>query len=109
MTVKQDAPDSGTQKDPVCGMTVEPSAERTFDYRDKTYYFCSDKCLAKFKNNPELYLNEDNKQQTETSPTGEYTCPMHPEVSQEGPGECPVCGMALEPVVPERWKYMDWL
>lgn len=95
---KENAAESILQ-DPVCGMEVEPSDERKFNYRDKTYYFCSDKCLAKFKDNPDLYTDKAKKPKPAASPSGDYTCPMHPEVTQDGPGECPICGMALEPTV----------
>jgi Cu+-exporting ATPase len=87
-------------KDPVCGMNVSnPSDERTFDYQDKAYYFCSNKCLEKFKKNPEQYLGQSEKLKPAASPSGSYTCPMHPEISQDHPGQCPICGMALEPKV----------
>src|SRR5260370_9787442 len=83
--------------DPVCGMTVEPQhAAGTSVYRGQTYYFCSQGCLAKFEANPERYL----RPAAEAGPAQsvEYTCPMHSEVRQIGPGACPKCGMALEPV-----------
>jgi Cu+-exporting ATPase len=87
-------------KDPVCGMDVaNPSDEREFNYQDETYYFCSDKCLAKFEKDPEHYLHKTEKPHTVAASSGSYTCPMHPEVSQDHPGECPICGMALEPKV----------
>ena len=82
--------------DPVCGMTVDPhSARNRADYRGHTYYFCSAGCRAKFVNDPQKYLGE-----REPEPVAEgaiYTCPMHPEIRQVGPGACPICGMALEP------------
>ena len=82
--------------DPVCGMTVDPhSARNRADYRGHTYYFCSAGCRAKFVNDPQKYLGE-----REPEPVAEgtiYTCPMHPEIRQIGPGACPICGMALEP------------
>jgi len=88
-------------RDPVCGMTVDPaSAAGSVDYGGHTYYFCSKGCAAKFQADPEKYLHP----QTETEPMpaasagGEHTCPMHPEVRKVGPGACPKCGMALEPV-----------
>jgi Cu+-exporting ATPase len=100
--------------DPVCGMQVDPAtAAGQFEYEGHTYYFCSASCLAKFKAQPSKYLAPVG---TEAScPTGVctipmspaetgvvWTCPMHPEVRQSGPGACPICGMALEPVVPTR-------
>src|SRR6056297_264915 len=84
-------------KDPVCGMQVnEEGAAGTTEYSDETYYFCSKKCLQKFEAAPEKHLEERN----EAPPAGDqriYTCPMHPEIEQVGPGDCPKCGMALEP------------
>lgn len=93
--------------DPVCGMTVDPnSAAGSFEYKRQTYYFCSAHCLNKFRQDPESFLKEPTEttaieppetQPAKLSPAG-YTCPMHPEVKQEGPGSCPKCGMALEPM-----------
>jgi P-type Cu+ transporter len=86
--------------DPVCGMTVEPQrAAGSSEYQDKTYHFCSTGCVAKFEADPEKYLHSGAKVEPMLlSPgTAEYTCPMHPEVRQIGPGTCPKCGMALEP------------
>src|SRR5947209_3992258 len=87
--------------DPVCGMTVVPStAAGHFDYDGRTYYFCSTGCLERFRANPEQFVNprvapSDKK----PAPSDvDYTCPMHPEIRQKGPGSCPICGMALEPV-----------
>ena len=84
-------------KDPVCGMDVSPAtAAGSLAYRGQTYYFCAKSCLAKFQADPEKYLAS-----TPVAPPPqtdvEYTCPMHPEVIQMGPGTCPICGMALEP------------
>ncbi len=83
-------------RDPVCGMTVDPGhAAGSSPYQGKTYYFCSKGCAAKFQAAPEKYLRRESA----PAPLGvEYTCPMHPEVRQIGPGSCPKCGMALEPV-----------
>ncbi|MDD5457996.1 MAG: heavy metal translocating P-type ATPase [Phycisphaerae bacterium] len=87
-------------KDPVCGMTVSDlSDEWKFEYKGRFYFFCSSGCLTKFKADPEAYLHKTEKGQTDASPSGSYTCPMHPEVLQDHPGECPICGMALEPKV----------
>jgi Cu+-exporting ATPase len=88
--------------DPVCGMTVDPQhAAGSSAYEGKTYFFCSKGCLAKFESNPEKYLRpaaQPEPMGTEAASAGtEYTCPMHPEVRQIGPGSCPKCGMALEP------------
>ncbi len=88
--------------DPVCGMTVDPRhAAGSSAYQGKTYYFCSKGCVARFETNPEKYLHPaapPETMDTEITAAGiEYTCPMHPEVRQIGPGSCPKCGMALEP------------
>ena len=87
--------------DPVCGMSVEPgTAAGKYDFDGKTYYFCSTGCLNKFKQNPANYLDE--KTEEKASPDTEdveYTCPMHPQIVQMGPGSCPICGMALEPKI----------
>jgi Cu+-exporting ATPase len=88
--------------DPVCGMSVDPvTAAGKYAHEGKTYYFCNPRCLQKFKANPEHYLKLREPSLSEMSEGGgEYTCPMHPEVVQEGPGSCPKCGMALEPMHP---------
>jgi Cu+-exporting ATPase len=84
--------------DPVCGMTVSPeSSMGSFDYQGQTYYFCAVSCLNKFRQDPEAFLSP--KPAAPTPEGVEYTCPMHPEVLQIGPGSCPFCGMALEPKV----------
>lgn len=87
---------AGEFTDPVCGMRVSPeSAAGTHEYKGETYYFCSPGCLDKFRTDPEKYLSP---QRAEDKPKDvEYTCPMHPEIVQIGPGSCPICGMALEP------------
>ncbi len=87
-----------THIDPVCGMTVNPAtAAGKHEYSGKTYYFCSTHCLHKFSADPESALHPKPKAPAPTDV--EYTCPMHPEVIQIGPGSCPKCGMALEPKV----------
>ncbi len=103
--------------DPVCGMTVNPdTAAGSFEFEGETYYFCAVGCLNKFRQNPTSFLNKKEtapapvqisrtKENTETQNSkpktqnreAEYTCPMHPEILQIGPGSCPICGMALEP------------
>ena len=108
----------GTKKvrDPVCGMMIDPDrAAGKFDYQGQTYYFCNPSCLKKFQANPDVYIS------TPPTPSGQmldviqptakieggrrkaeggnkYTCPMHPEIVRDGPGSCPICGMALEPM-----------
>jgi P-type Cu+ transporter len=86
--------------DPVCGMTISPDdAVGHVDYKGQTYYFCSESCLERFRSTPDAFLGE-----RPTVPVAaadmerEYTCPMDPDVRQKGPGACPKCGMALEPV-----------
>jgi Cu+-exporting ATPase len=85
--------------DPVCGMTVDPhAAKHRHDHQGRTYYFCSAGCRAKFAADPLKYLGGTSAQ--DAAPEGTiYTCPMHPQVRQVGPGNCPICGMALEPDV----------
>lgn len=92
----EDATQSEAQ-DPVCGMTVKKqNASHTLDHKGEHYYFCSSKCQSKFKVSPERYLSDAPEE--DDLPAGTiYTCPMHPEVEQVGPGSCPFCGMALEP------------
>jgi P-type Cu+ transporter len=82
--------------DPVCGMTVDPrtSAHR-HSHAGHDYFFCSAGCRAKFAAAPNKYLGDAPA----AAPGAIYTCPMHPEIRQEGPGHCPICGMALEPVL----------
>ena len=86
--------------DPVCGMKVTPGPDAiSTDYAGETYYFCRAGCRDKFAADPEKYLS--NQGEPEPAPPGTlYTCPMDPEIVQEGPGSCPICGMALEPMSP---------
>jgi Cu+-exporting ATPase len=100
-------PDSATHQsviDPVCGMTVNPTdAAGSSSYNGTAYHFCSKHCLQKFKAHPEAFLaapSEVAPVATSSAAAGKYTCPMHPEVVQDGPGTCPKCGMALEPMQP---------
>jgi Cu+-exporting ATPase len=85
--------------DPVCGMKVDPqrSAHR-HSHRGRDYFFCSAGCRAKFAADPEKYL-APVPPPAPSAAHAIYTCPMHPEIRQVGPGHCPICGMALEPVV----------
>src|SRR5688572_32731901 len=83
--------------DPVCGMTVDPaSAAGHVDYQGKTYHFCSKHCLQAFSADPAKFLA--GKAKPEAPAAAQYTCPMHPEIVQVGPGSCPKCGMALVPM-----------
>ncbi|MCO6511458.1 MAG: heavy metal translocating P-type ATPase [Aridibacter famidurans] len=86
-------------KDPVCGMTVVPeTAFGSSTIEDQTYYFCSEKCKGKFDREQYRYTGKDDQADDPVGPEGvEYTCPMHPEIVQDKPGSCPICGMALEP------------
>jgi Cu+-exporting ATPase len=87
--------------DPVCGMSVDPhAAEHRASFQGRPHYFCCAGCKAKFEASPERYLNKEASA-AEPVPEGAiYTCPMHPEIRREGPGSCPICGMALEPELP---------
>ncbi|WP_283206071.1 heavy metal translocating P-type ATPase, partial [Methylobacterium isbiliense] len=92
----------GTVKDPVCGMTVDPhTAKHRAQHNGHPYYFCSAGCQAKFTADPARYLDlASAAAKAEPVPEGTiYTCPMHPDVRQVGPGACPICGMALEPLL----------
>lgn len=83
--------------DPVCGMQVSLDAEYQYVYEANCYRFCCGGCLEKFKQQPEHYLNKQHsKSDQEDDPSSLYTCPMHLEIEQLGPGSCPKCGMALE-------------
>src|SRR5690606_6824571 len=88
-------------KDPVCGMEVDPqTAEHFLTYEGHTHYFCSASCKAKFEADPAQYLGGGVDVETSQVPEGTiWTCPTHPEIRQDGPGSCPICGMALEPLV----------
>jgi Cu+-exporting ATPase len=86
--------------DPVCGMTVDPHATpHRHTHQRRTYYFCSAGCLRKFTADPAKYLGAQADAPPEPQAGAIYTCPMHPEIRQVGPGNCPICGMALEPVL----------
>ncbi|MEO7324954.1 MAG: YHS domain-containing protein, partial [Dokdonella sp.] len=93
------SPDN-TVLDPVCGMHVDPhTTQHRADHAGHPYYFCSARCQEKFAADPDRYLSAS----IAAAPVIEgtiYTCPMHPEVQQVGPGSCPKCGMALEPMLP---------
>lgn len=91
-----------SRTDPVCGMKVDPAtASHHLDHAGENHYFCSARCLEKFRADPEKYLHPEKTSDTANVPEGAiYTCPMHPEIRQTGPGTCPICGMALEPETP---------
>jgi Cu+-exporting ATPase len=94
------APDGPTAIDPVCGMTVKLNAGKpSFKYKGEEYHFCNPKCHDRFEADPYFYLSGNNKKKKGAEKTNAlYTCPMDPEIVQEGPGTCPICGMALEPM-----------
>ena len=88
------------EKDPVCGMNVDPgSAKHSAEYGGHAHYFCSQGCKAKFVADPLSYIGEKPQPPARVPEDTIYTCPMHPEIRQTGPGNCPICGMALEPDV----------
>ena len=98
--------------DPVCGMTIS-SAEAVgrVEYDRQIYFFCSNNCLEQFKANPETFVRPSANHHRSAAPAvseGEYTCPMDPEVRQAGPGPCPKCGMALEPVMISHATKTEW-
>ena len=107
-------------RDPVCGMTVDPaSAAGSAEHAGTTYQFCSRHCLEQFRNSPTTYVaaptvtaNPTVYRSTHPPSSAnavhaavKYTCPMHPEIIRDGPGTCPKCGMALEPMAPQA----DWV
>jgi P-type Cu+ transporter len=84
--------------DPICGMTVDPeSAKHKIEYNGRTFYFCSGACKSKFTADPPKYLIMKAERGEPGASAAIYTCPMHPQIEQVGPGSCPICGMALEP------------
>ncbi len=86
-------------KDPVCGMNVDPATAKHSAVHDgRTFHFCSGGCKIRFEADPRKYLSPGPAEPVDEHAV--YTCPMHPEIHQEGPGDCPICGMALEPMVP---------
>ena len=96
--------------DPVCGMTISTDdAVGHVEYQGRTYYFCSDSCVEQFRATPDAFLGD--RPVTPATPADmerEYTCPMDPEVRQKGPGACPKCGMALEPVDVAPLTRTEW-
>ena len=96
-----EAPEPHQVRDPVCGMSVDPHTSlHRATHAGRTQYFCSAGCKTKFEAEPQRYLNPAQTKPTAPTPVGTiYTCPMHPQVRQVGPGNCPICGMALEPEI----------
>src|SRR5437868_641740 len=85
-------------RDPVCGMSVDPAtAKHEAEHAGQRYFFCSAGCRTKFVAHPARYLSTAPGPPAPTPEGAIYTCPMHPQIRQTGPGACPICGMALEP------------
>jgi Cu+-exporting ATPase len=95
-------PVADSVRDPVCGMTVDPAASRhRFEHTGRTFHFCSAGCREKFAADPARYPEATRAAPRPTAAPGTiYTCPMHPQIRQDHPGACPICGMALEPLAP---------
>jgi Cu+-exporting ATPase len=92
---------AATATDPVCGMAVDPAkTAHHAEHAGHEYHFCRAGCRTKFVANPDAYLGDKPKPEPMATPGAIWTCPMHPQVRQEGPGTCPICGMALEPEEP---------
>jgi Cu+-exporting ATPase len=93
--------DGGAARDPVCGMTVDPATARhRAEHDGQSYFFCGAGCRTKFLAEPQRYLARDAGPRPAEPAGTQWTCPMHPEVVRDGPGSCPICGMALEPMTP---------
>ncbi len=99
------SPEAAPPEDPVCGMTVRSDGEHRLVHSGTTYFFCSERCKARFREAPERFLGRASAEAAEgeepppkRAAAVKYTCPMHPEIVQDGPGSCPKCGMALEPM-----------
>ncbi|MFP1645105.1 heavy metal translocating P-type ATPase [Pontitalea aquivivens] len=92
----------GTARDPVCGMTVAVKPDGLHaEFGKKTFHFCSERCRTKFQADPWFYASgRAAGRKTAAAANVQYTCPMHPEIIRDAPGSCPICGMALEPVLP---------
>ncbi len=105
---------SEQDRDPVCGMDVDPAKPAArLTHEGKYYLFCSQSCADKFQTDPQKYLSPKPKSQADSAKPSvakgvEYICPMDPEIRQIGPGACPKCGMALEPDVPIRATKTTW-
>ena len=91
-------PEQKPYTDPVCGMKAAANPDKSAVHDGQTFYFCSTGCVTKFKADPMRYLSPDRKKEPTGPADAIYTCPMDPEIKQVGPGSCPICGMALEPM-----------
>jgi Cu+-exporting ATPase len=100
LTMASDEASTPTAIDPVCGMMVKLNAGKPeFEWKGETYHFCNPKCKHRFEADPVFFLSGNNKRKPKPAAKNvQYTCPMDPEIVQEGPGTCPICGMALEPM-----------
>ena len=98
---REQSADAGKAIDPVCGMQVDPAATpHHATHAGHEYHFCSARCREKFVAAPDRYLTPKPATPAAIAADAIYTCPMHPEIRQQGPGACPLCGMALEPETP---------
>jgi len=96
-----DAAPPGMATDPVCGMAVDPAAARhRTEYAGKQYFFCGARCLERFSAEPGIFVGGGEAAAPVGPGTAQWTCPMHPQIVRDQPGSCPICGMALEPMVP---------
>ncbi|MGH0029558.1 MAG: heavy metal translocating P-type ATPase [Myxococcota bacterium] len=95
-------PGTDPARDPVCGMSVDPSTRRTHRHGGVVWRFCSDRCLERFRSDPDRYTGDAPPAEGAPAapPGARWTCPMDPEIVRDEPGPCPLCGMALEPTVP---------
>src|SRR5712691_537283 len=92
------APTDAAVRDPVCGMVVDPcTTSHCHQHQGHTYYFCSAGCRTQFAAEPQRYLGTAAPPAMPAPSGAIFTCPMHPQIRQAGPGDCPICGMALEP------------
>ena len=92
-------PATGKATDPVCGMSVDPATARhRAVHAGANYFFCGSRCLERFTAEPERFLGTGKPAPSPVSEAALWTCPMHPEIVRPGPGSCPICGMALEPL-----------
>lgn len=97
---QESSAEQGQLQDPVCGMSVTRDSPHHCQHGGKDWYFCSAGCRSKFETDPEHYLSGRHREVQPGDESAWFTCPMHPEVRQQGPGDCPKCGMALEPEAP---------
>jgi Cu+-exporting ATPase len=95
----QQAVQALSETDPVCGMKVDPAiSAHKHIHQGRLYHFCSASCRTKFVQEPQKFLSKSERKPQTAAAGATYTCPMHPEIRRSEPGDCPICGMALEPV-----------